>query len=770
MFKTRLAILLLALSSPVSAQVPNERPLVATQQEGGSKQVPPPKSSTAATTAQARPQDVRNPAPVGTPVNPNLQAHSVTSSPNFPESCQVARKDALAILKELDSNIPSAAQAQAEQVVAKHNRTTTLARAWDDFAAVANLHGKSAYASWAGLKAVQLDWQPTYVTNAGIFFFSFGRNKEALELLSCAYDMGNRSPYLLEALAAVHRRTGDTAKAKQEIQQAQDMAPDDRIINLEVSLLNTGHPPSERQPTEALDRCVASVEKRARSAVSSMKGMTDKLDRLSSDLPASRFMAIDASLFQKEIEILRQQVQAVRTFSKGAGPASPAQARLMLQNRYNNVLLTCIGVYVLTTDTLLNFPSMISVDGMGVLFWADVLQMDPKSFADEQHADSEVSYRPGDLMSPKLAIAAQRRYGNDLRSADIEETRQLHACKSNACQIRAEAAFCATWRQLYNQWQTESLARFDRGAHNYDHVSARTLGAAATEILDARNFAAHTFNDMRFEKSSVPSSGHSAGAVNPAEQTLRALNMQYHTFLNRQFSKSSPMGTAKFLSDEGENFVKERTYVEGELAREAVKLEEKCQPIEKRMLELLAQEEYQEALKMLADKMAGDIDAKWDPKVNCEFSVGPFSVTIDDTSEKGLQGKYAWKEKTFWEGPNGEAKGSLAGTGNASFDKNGQFVGASGNVTAGVEGNTGPFVGKAEISLVGGYKEKNDSSSGGIEAGVDLKASLGLGVKRGPLAAACYPGEADVHLDARALVDDAAAYYRALSNGPSGKQ
>jgi hypothetical protein len=396
--------------------------------------------------------------------------------------------------------------------------------------------------------------------------------------------------------------------------------------------------------------------------------------------------------------------------------------------------------------------------------------MDAGSLADEQHADPGNSDRPGDLMSPKLAIAAERRYRNDLRSADLEETRQLHACKDNACQIRAKAAFCAAWRQLYNQWQTESLARFDRGAHNYDHVSTRTLGAAAAEILDMRNFAAHTFNDMRFQKSSVPGSGHSGGAVNPAEQMLRALNFQYRAVLNNQLSKSSSLGTAKFLSDVAESFVKDRNNVESELASEAAEMERTCQPIEKRMLELLAQEEYQEALKMLADKMAGDIDAKWDPKVNCEFSVGPFSLTIDDNGERAWQGKYTWKEKSFWEGLKGEGKGSLGGTGNISFDKNGQFVGASGAATGGAEGNFGPFVGKSEISLVGGYKENNDSSSGGIEAGADLKASLGLGSKFHGVGGACYPGEADVHLDARALVDDAAAYYRTLSNGPSGKQ
>jgi hypothetical protein len=66
MFRTRLAILLLALSTLLSAQVPIGMPLVATQQEGGTKQVPngpPPKSSPTATSLPRSPVASKVPGP-----------------------------------------------------------------------------------------------------------------------------------------------------------------------------------------------------------------------------------------------------------------------------------------------------------------------------------------------------------------------------------------------------------------------------------------------------------------------------------------------------------------------------------------------------------------------------------------------------------------------------------------------------------------------------------------------------------------------------------
>lgn len=66
MFKTRLAILLLALSTLVSAQVPTGMPLVATRQEGGTKQIPqglPPKSPPAPTSLPRSPVASKVPGP-----------------------------------------------------------------------------------------------------------------------------------------------------------------------------------------------------------------------------------------------------------------------------------------------------------------------------------------------------------------------------------------------------------------------------------------------------------------------------------------------------------------------------------------------------------------------------------------------------------------------------------------------------------------------------------------------------------------------------------
>src|SRR3972149_1589576 len=57
-----------------------------------------------------------------------------------------------------------------------------------------------------------------------------------------------RSPYLFEALAVIHQTQGNNAQARQAIQQAQQAAPDDTIIETEASFIQTGQPPPPRPP------------------------------------------------------------------------------------------------------------------------------------------------------------------------------------------------------------------------------------------------------------------------------------------------------------------------------------------------------------------------------------------------------------------------------------------------------------------------------------------------------------------------------------------
>src|SRR3972149_1526925 len=210
-FAAGLALFALALLA--AAQAPTPKPTRLPEQE---KRLPSP--------------DVPRIAPAGLP-EPCQRA---------PERARRARERALALLAELEAGLSPQAKAAAEQYVAKPGPGVDAVKAWGDYAAAALLADDVPGAAWAGLKAAEIRWNGETATNAGIYLYHLGKVEEALQLLNCAYEMGYRSPYLFEALAVIHQTQGNNAQARQAIQQAQQAAPDDTIIETEASFIQTG--------------------------------------------------------------------------------------------------------------------------------------------------------------------------------------------------------------------------------------------------------------------------------------------------------------------------------------------------------------------------------------------------------------------------------------------------------------------------------------------------------------------------------------------------
>src|SRR3990172_5468685 len=199
----------------------------------------------------------------------------------LPEPCQRARERALALLAEREAGLSPQAKAAAEQYVAKPGPGVSPEKAWGDYAAAASLMGDAPVTAWAGLKAAEIRWSGETATNAGIYLYHLGKVEEALQLLNCAYEMGYRSPYLFEALAVIHQTQGNNAQARQAIQQAQQAAPDDTIIETEASFIQTGQPPPPRPPQrdpDGLDGAIRELEQHAERSLNLIKVQADELE------------------------------------------------------------------------------------------------------------------------------------------------------------------------------------------------------------------------------------------------------------------------------------------------------------------------------------------------------------------------------------------------------------------------------------------------------------------------------------------------------------
>src|SRR3989338_1220120 len=218
----------------------------------------------------------------------------------LPEQCQRTRERAEQLRAELESGLSPQAKASAEQYVAKPGPGVSPEKAWGDYAAAASLMGDAPVAAWAGLKAAEIRWSGDTATNAGIYLYHLGKVEEALQLLNCAYEMGYRSPYLFEALAVIHQTQGNNAQARQAIQQAQQAAPDDTIIETEASFIQTGQPPPPRphqRDPDGLDGAVRELEEHAERALNLIKIQADELDRsLPPDSNVRQFQQIDGAL------------------------------------------------------------------------------------------------------------------------------------------------------------------------------------------------------------------------------------------------------------------------------------------------------------------------------------------------------------------------------------------------------------------------------------------------------------------------------------------
>ena len=211
------------------------------------------------------------------------------------------RQQAPELLRAIGGGLSPASLEAARRLAGKESGSPT-AQSWHDEAVMIYLRGNMPLATWAALTAAIEGWQERFVADAGTILLGLGHNTEGVQFLRCGYEFGDRSPYLLEALAAGDDKLGKRADARQAIDEIDSDTIDDPVIAIEKSLLDTGKPPPPASSqTDELQNCLSRLDKHMGQIVASVRARNTLLDSLlhtpnQRDLYTSGFVHLRATM------------------------------------------------------------------------------------------------------------------------------------------------------------------------------------------------------------------------------------------------------------------------------------------------------------------------------------------------------------------------------------------------------------------------------------------------------------------------------------------
>jgi hypothetical protein len=664
-----------------------------------------------------------------------------------PAQCTAAQQTVRLLLPELERSIKPDGMKAAEAYVAKPPPATSPEKAWGDFAAGISLAGERQLAAWAGLKATMVRWNGETVANAGVYVFRLGKPREALTLLECAHASGYRSPYLQEALSTVNHKLGRAAEARTAIDEAQKMAPEDELIEVAASFIKTGKPPPARPaPKDDYDETLREVQAHADRVLATLKAQATAIQAAVPSLNAMAYYDIKEKYLRTLVGGLANRIAPLRT---AGGEARMRDARV------NDFSIFASATYTQITDTLLDFPNTIGTNGSPLLFWSEVLSLDPPVLARELE---DAGRKWGSDGSGSLAQPPQDRYRSEKSANDRTYDQRRFACKTTECTIHVKGDWCLQWKPIHDRWIEGSRQRLNPAARRFDQVATRTMADVEVELLDAQDFSLRQYARMRFWQ--VP-------GVDMQQQHAQVINSHLKLIYEKHVA-SPGRGASGYLGQRAKWFAGHRAHVERELEWEGKSMQQQCAPALRALLELLIEEEWQAYLAHLREKALWGIQGQMEGEFVCEATIGPVTVSID--LDKPGSGKMDIK----WS-PSKKLPGSIKISGTVSEDQefgvnvayggSHQGDGASGSVgTAGADGRVsyGGYRGKGKATLITVSSPYDKRKYTGIK----IKTSGGFGVGGKNARGACYPSSGSVTFVPRAILENGVKYINSPSRAP----
>jgi hypothetical protein len=371
------------------------------------------------------------------------------------------------------------------------------------------------------------------------------------------------------------------------------------------------------------------------------------------------------------------------------------------------------------------------------------------------HSASRLPSTTADRTLSQANERATQQYRRDIEGCNAVAN---DMAASNACRDRALRRECASNIVDFEEWEARQRRNYNAAAQGFDRVALDFLRWVEGEIANARSFAARYARELKAGKPDFPGPD---GQPMPQKQwALSQINVVYRTILLEPYLTSGTNGVDDFNAAQARWFEREKQWFEKAAEEGRQSVSKRCGPVLLReALEALLQEQWEAYRQELWDRMAANVEASWDPRVNCEGKVDGFTVSIDDRGFDSLSAK--WKNV----GASLDSSGKLKLSGswkykNVSFGvkktiRNGQVVSTS----VGASGSSRVAPG---VSAKGGVSIVSDGSRG--EPAIAFSGSLELGFERGGASVSCTPGSGSFKVYPRAFTQAAIAY--ALAGGP----
>ena len=668
-------------------------------------------------------------APQPPATRPELSEHGAPAT--NPAACGKLRDRAIELLNELGPKLTAddekAIQESIKDAQANGQR---IADGWSAYAGGELLVGNVQAAAWAGLKALQIEWRPQFITNVGVYLYYLDRLDDAEAFLACARELDPRSPFVIEAQAllamkrkqfdrakelielavrllpgdmnvrysagVIHHAAGDRAKAVHYFNEALRTKPDDPTV---LAALQVVDPAAKSRQRDALDRLVDECN----AFLDEMLARGEQASKLFNDIGSALHPGDwtenhgDFESMRGHIEDARKKIDATLKAARDTtfGPPDPFM--------WNQTASNCADAWAeAVQDYQMVFSNMSEILVMSSAYGADPVvfagRVAPEYERDNMWVILDHLEGYEEAMKPV--------FDRNASCHDKADTRAEH----DAC----DRQFCADAVPLWQAFRSAvdsncktAEASFPRAVEDYGNFWLAQVSRAAEFANRATKIFKPTPQAPDSPKQMAEGTANLVhvrltGTIELMSIVLVDLDQQLATALESApqevmgFADAGPRGNFRLCPQDGSD---------------PVGKDEQIDP-------------FLEAL-----KAATKFEYGW--AIDCETKVGGFG--------------FALKGKTFADVQitRSEKAGKLTVSGHVRGD--GRFGGdISYSQSAG--GGAHGVVGKGSVKV---YARQR--SGGGIDYGAQLEGKLGAGVNLKGVEVACYPLSGKVTFNARAF-------------------
>ncbi|MFN2572656.1 MAG: hypothetical protein ABR537_13765 [Gemmatimonadales bacterium] len=425
----------------------------------------------------------------------------------------------------------------------------------------------------------------------------------------------------------------------------------------------------------------------------------------------------------------------------------------------NTIFYTCATDYIMaTTDLLASLVENYNEGGSAnMLIGARALHLDLLAYVQSAHDAQDVADRAGhgggsvQLSGSGFAPGdpAEAAFRKAFFEAQDAGANVIHACgTTRECQRRALVEVCRVELPAYQQYATEAKSQYQVAANGLNTAVKGFQAWGGGQVADARIYVVMTLGHVRRR----PNNRVDAMWMDMTTAAYRTL-VEYASGTP---GKAVGATLSTNVRDAEAQFGQMRARGEARLDSWGAQVS-KCEQVAKELLATV--DDSSEATQQeLFDRLIESLDAKYDPTIKCEFSLGPSSVHLQYSL---VEDEFHSEVSAGWEPVKGEGEPEWALTAGATatFDANGEPVQSEQTVGGDIEYDL--LRARGEVGLV----SRRDPNTGAIVRRAEIKGAVGIGIEAGEAGVGCFPGEVTMEFEPRDVMNKAVDYLRSVDSG-----